>query len=624
MAVISNGTAVLGLGNIGAVAGKPVMEGKGCLFKKFAGIDVFDIEIDETDPDKLVETIASLEPTFGGINLEDIKAPECFEIETRLRERMKIPVFHDDQHGTAIVAAAALLNALEVVGKRIEEVKLVCSGAGAAAIACLNLAVGPGRAQGEHLGHRQQGRRLPAAAASTWTSRRRSTRRTPRPARWATSSPGADVFFGLSAAGVLKPEMVEAMAERPIILAMANPDPEIRPEVAKEVRPDCIIATGRCDYPNQVNNVLCFPFIFRGALDVGATTINEEMKLACVRAIAELARADVSDVVAAAYGRQDIRFGPEYLIPPPFDPRLITTVAPAVAEAAMASGVATRPIADLKAYRASLQRYVYTSGTVMQPVFAGRRRPGDQAHRLRRGRGRPRAARGAGRGRRAAGPAGPGRPARGDPRTRRGTSACGSRRTATTRSRASTTRRCSTGRPRPTTSSAGGAGSSATYAAAEMRRNGTLIGAMLVREGRADGMLCGTFGPYAAHLNYVAEAIGLREGVQRPRGHAPPDAAAADRVRLRHLHQPRPDGRAARRHDAPGGGGGAPLRARAAGGAAVAFQLRHRRHALRAQDARGPGADPGTGARARGRGRDARGRRALQAHPRPGVPGLAA
>src|SRR5688500_11428857 len=369
VAVISNGTAVLGLGNIGALAGKPVMEGKGCLFKKFAGIDVFDIEVDETDPDKLVEIIAALEPTFGGINLEDIKAPECFEIETRLRERMKIPVFHDDQHGTAIVAVAALLNGLEVVGKRIGEVKLVCSGAGAAAIACLNIAVG--------LGVRKENIWVTDSKGVVYAGRKEYMDEQKAQYAQDTSArtladiiDGADVFYGLSAAGVLKPEMVARMAERPLILAMANPDPEIAPELAKEARPDCIIATGRSDYPNQVNNVLCFPFIFRGALDVGATTINEEMKLACVRAIAGLARADVSDVVAAAYGRQDIRFGPDYLIPAPFDPRVITTVAPAVAEAAMTSGVATRPIGDLKAYRAQLQRYVYTSGAVMQPVFA--------------------------------------------------------------------------------------------------------------------------------------------------------------------------------------------------------------------------------------------------------------
>src|SRR4051795_12075846 len=369
VAVVSNGTAVLSLGNIGAVAGKPVMEGKGCLFKKFAGIDVFDIEIDETDPDKLVETIASLEPTFGGINLEDIKAPECFLIETRLRERMKIPVFHDDQHGTAIVAAAALLNALEGVGKRIEDVKLVCSGAGAAAIACLNIVVG--------LGVRRENIWITDSKGVVYRGRTASM--DPQKERYAQDTsartlaeivPGADVFFGLSMAGVLRPEMVAQMADRPIILAMANPDPEIRPELAKEVRPDCIIATGRSDYPNQVNNVLCFPFIFRGALDVGATTINEEMKLACVRAIAELAMAEQSDIVAHAYDIENLRFGPEYLIPKPFDPRLITSVAPAVAQAAIDSGVATRPYVDIGAYRRSLQKFVYTSGTVMQPVFA--------------------------------------------------------------------------------------------------------------------------------------------------------------------------------------------------------------------------------------------------------------
>ena len=512
MAVISNGTAVLGLGNIGAVAGKPVMEGKGCLFKKFAGIDVFDIEIAETDPDKLVETIASLEPTFGGINLEDIKAPECFLIETRLRERMKIPVFHDDQHGTAIVAAAALLNGLEVVGKRIEDVKLVCSGAGAAAIACLNIVVG--------LGVRRENIWVTDSKGVVYRGRTESM--DPQKERYAQDTrartlaeivPGADVFFGLSMAGVLKPEMVAQMADRPIILAMANPDPEIRPELAKEVRPDCIIATGRSDYPNQVNNVLCFPFIFRGALDVGATTINEEMKLACVRAIAELARADVSDVVAAAYGRHDIRFGPEYLIPPPFDPRLITTVAPAVAQAAMASGVATRPIADLRAYRASLQRYVYTSGTVMQPVFQA---ASDQAtKRIVYAEGEDdrvlRAAQVAV-DEKLARPVLVGRPDAIQAKVRD----LGLRLTAgrdyevvgfddrefLDQAAAAYYR---LGRRR---------GLTRDYAAAEMRRNGTLIGAMLVREGRADGMLCGTSGPYASHLKYVVEAIGVREGVR--------------------------------------------------------------------------------------------------------------
>ncbi|MEW9309710.1 NADP-dependent malic enzyme [Labrys neptuniae] len=369
VAVISNGTAVLGLGNIGALAGKPVMEGKGCLFKKFAGIDVFDIEIDETDPDKLVDIIASLEPTFGGINLEDIKAPECFIVETKLRERMGIPVFHDDQHGTAIVAAAAILNGLEVVGKKIEEARLVCSGAGAAALACLDLLV--------HLGLRKEnvfvtdskGVVYKGRTASMDESKTRYARET-QARTLADIVAGADIFLGLSMAGVLRPEMVAGMAERPLILALANPEPEIRPELARQVRPDAIVATGRSDYPNQVNNVLCFPFIFRGALDVGASTINEAMKLAAVRAIAELARVEQSDVVAAAYGTHDLSFGPDYLIPKPFDPRLIVKVASAVAEAAVASGVAARPIEDFDAYRRSLERFVYTSGTVMQPVFA--------------------------------------------------------------------------------------------------------------------------------------------------------------------------------------------------------------------------------------------------------------
>ncbi len=368
VAVVSNGTAVLGLGNIGAVAGKPVMEGKGCLFKKFAGIDVFDIEVDETDPQKIVEIVAALEPTFGGINLEDIKAPECFEIETKLRQRMKIPVFHDDQHGTAIVAAAAILNGLKVVGKQIGEVKLVCSGAGAAAMACLDLLVGLGVQKQNILVTDSKGVLYEGRTQGMDASKRRYARDT-HARTLADAMPGADIFLGVSMAGVLKPEMVKGMAEKPLILALANPDPEIRPEDAKAVRPDCVIATGRSDYPNQVNNVLCFPFIFRGALDVGATTINEEMKLAATRAIAALAEAEQSDVVASAYGVRD-RFGPEHLIPRPFDPRLISTVSPAVAEAAMKSGVATQPLADLKAYRAGLEGMVYRSGGVMQPVFA--------------------------------------------------------------------------------------------------------------------------------------------------------------------------------------------------------------------------------------------------------------
>ncbi|PLZ00732.1 NADP-dependent malic enzyme [Burkholderia sp. WAC0059] len=367
--VVTNGTAVLGLGNIGPLAAKPVMEGKGCLFKKFAGIDVFDIELNESDPDKLVEAIAMLEPTLGGINLEDIKAPECFYIEKKLRERMKIPVFHDDQHGTAIIASAAILNGLKVVGKDLGGVKLVCSGAGAAAIACLDLLRDLGLkkenilvADSKGVIYEGRGQLDPTKARYAATTDARTL---------ADAVKGADVFLGCSSAGVLKPEMVKEMADRPLILALANPEPEIRPEEAKKVRPDAIIATGRSDYPNQVNNVLCFPFIFRGALDVGATTITEEMKLAAVRAIAELAQdADQGDEVAKAYEGHSLEFGPEYLIPKPFDPRLIIKIAPAVAQAAMDSGVATRPIADMDAYREQLGATVYRTGMVMRPVFA--------------------------------------------------------------------------------------------------------------------------------------------------------------------------------------------------------------------------------------------------------------
>jgi malate dehydrogenase (oxaloacetate-decarboxylating)(NADP+) len=367
VAVISNGTAVLGLGNIGPLASKPVMEGKGVLFQKFAGIDVFDIEIAENDPDKLVEIIASLEPTFGGINLEDIKAPECFIVEKKLRERMGIPVFHDDQHGTAIIVGAAILNALEIAGKAIGEVKLACSGAGAAGIACLNMLVA--------LGMKMENITVVDRKGVVYAGR--AEEMDPDKARYARDTAartlgeavnGADVFLGLSAANVLKPEMVMTMAQRPIIMALANPNPEILPEVAKAARPDCIIGTGRSDYPNQVNNALCFPYIFRGALDVGATTINEEMKLACVRAIAELARKEASDL-GAAYSGEMPSFGPEYLIPRPFDPRLLVSLAPAVAKAAMESGVATRPITDMRAYIEKLNQFVFRTGLLMKPVF---------------------------------------------------------------------------------------------------------------------------------------------------------------------------------------------------------------------------------------------------------------
>jgi len=366
--VISNGTAVLGLGNIGALAGKPVMEGKAVLFKKFAGIDVFDIEVDAEDPDLFVSVVAALEPTFGAINLEDIKAPECFEIERRLRETMKIPVFHDDQHGTAIIVAAAIRNGLVLQGKRLDQVRLVTSGAGAAALACVDLLVTMG---------------LPVDNVTLTDIKGvvyegREPNMPPNMARYARKTDaralgdvleGADIFLGLSAPRVLKPEWLPLLAEKPLILALANPDPEILPELVHAARPDAIVATGRTDYPNQVNNVLCFPFIFRGALDVGATTINEAMKVAAVEATAELARVEASEVVAAAYGGAAPVFGPEYIIPKPFDPRLILQIAPAVARAAMASGVATRPIQDFAAYRRDLEKFVFRSGQLMRPVM---------------------------------------------------------------------------------------------------------------------------------------------------------------------------------------------------------------------------------------------------------------
>ncbi len=372
VAVITNGTAVLGLGDIGPLAGKPVMEGKGCLFKKFAGIDVFDIELAEKDPDKLVDIIAAMEPTLGGINLEDIKAPECFYIEKKLRERMNIPVFHDDQHGTAIISSAALLNGLELVKKDIGAVKVAVSGAGAAAIACLDVMVGLGVNPKNILVCDSKGvihsERDDAKAGKLDASKQRYCQTTAA-RTLADAVNGADVFLGCSAPGVMTVEMVKTMADRPIILALANPEPEIRPELAKAARPDCIIATGRSDYPNQVNNVLCFPYIFRGALDCGATKITEEMKLACVRQIADLAKADISEEVASAYVGQELTFGPDYLIPKPFDSRLILKIAPAVAQAAADSGVATRPITDMEAYKETLGRFVYQTGLLMRPIF---------------------------------------------------------------------------------------------------------------------------------------------------------------------------------------------------------------------------------------------------------------
>ena len=368
VAVITNGTAVLGLGDIGPLAAKPVMEGKGCLFKKFAGVDVFDIELAERDPDKLIDIIAALEPTLGGINLEDIKAPECFYIEQQLSKRMNIPVFHDDQHGTAIISSAALLNGLELVGKDIGAVKIAVSGAGAAAIACVGVMVGLGVKVENIFMCDSKGVIYEGRPGGYDESKARYARQTDA-RTLADAVNGADVFLGCSAPGVLTAEMVKTMAAKPIILALANPEPEIRPELAKAVRPDCIIATGRSDYPNQVNNVLCFPYIFRGALDCGATKITEAMKLACVRQIADLAKADISEEVASAYAGKELTFGPDYLIPTPFDSRLILKIAPAVAQAAADSGVATRPITDMEAYKETLSRFVYQTGMLMRPVI---------------------------------------------------------------------------------------------------------------------------------------------------------------------------------------------------------------------------------------------------------------
>jgi len=509
VAVITNGTAVLGLGNIGPLAAKPVMEGKGCLFKKFAGIDVFDIELAENDPDALIETIARMEPTFGGINLEDIKAPECFYIETRLRERMKIPVFHDDQHGTAIVAAAAILNALKHVGKDIGEVKLVASGAGAAALACLDLAVS--------LGLKPQNITVSDAKGVVYLGRTEGM--DPNKSRYARDTsartlaeiiPRADIFLGLSAGNVLSKEMVKAMARDPIILAMANPVPEIMPEDALAVRPDAVIGTGRSDYPNQVNNVLCFPFIFRGALDVGATTINEAMKLAAVRAIAELTHQEIPEVVAQAYGAVGLRFGRDYLIPKPFDPRLIEVVAPAVAQAAMESGVATRPIADMPAYRQRLSQFVYQSGSSMQPLFsAAKLAPKRVAYAEGEDERVLRAAQ-------VAVDEGLARPlliGRPDVITQR-LSEFGLRLTAG--------KDCTIVDPLDPAVYGDAAddyfelrrrdGVSRAVARAEMRSRATLLAAMLVRQGRADAMLCGTFGSYGDHLRHVRDVIGLRSG----------------------------------------------------------------------------------------------------------------
>ena len=510
VAVVTNGTAVLGLGDIGPLAGKPVMEGKGVLFKKFAGIDVFDIEIDEHDPDKLYDIIASLEPTFGGINLEDIKAPECFTLEKRLREKMKIPVFHDDQHGTAIISSAAILNGLRVVNKDIAKVKLVCSGAGAAAIACLDLIVSLGLKR-EHIFVCDSKGVIHTDRENLDESKARYAQQTSARSL-ADVMPDADIFLGLSTAGVLKADMVKGMAKDPIILAMANPDPEIIPEEAKAVRPDCIMGTGRSDYPNQVNNVLCFPYMFRGALDVGATTINEAMKIAAVKAIAELAHAEQSEEVAAAYGNAQLSFGPEYLIPKPFDPRLILKVAPAVALAAMESGVATRPLADVDAYRMQLNEFVYHSGFAMRPVFAeAKTNParvvfceGEDERVLRAVQTVIDES--------LAKPIVIGRPDVVSQRIER----------FGLRMRAGVDFELVNPDSDPRFKELWQdyydlmcrKGISIEYAKREMRRRTTLIGAMLVRRNYADAMLCGTFGKHSLHLRFIEEVIGRKPGIE--------------------------------------------------------------------------------------------------------------
>ncbi len=507
--VVTNGTAVLGLGNIGPLAAKPVMEGKGCLFKKFANIDVFDIELSEKDPDKLIDIIASLEPTLGGINLEDIKAPECFYIEQKLRERMNIPVFHDDQHGTAIISAAGLINGLKVVGKDIGEVRLVCSGAGAAAIACLDVMVGLGLRRENVFVCDSRGVIRVGRDENMEANKARYAQQT-EARTLADVIDGADVFLGLSTAGVLKPEMVARMAERPLIFALANPEPEILPEDAKRVRPDCVIATGRSDYPNQVNNVLCFPFIFRGALDVGATKITEEMKLACVHAIAELAQAEQSDIVASAYGGADLSFGPDYIIPKPFDPRLIVRIAPAVARAAMESGVATRPIEDFTAYAASLTDFVYQSGIIMKPVFNAAKAVPMEHKRVIFAEGEDERVLHAVRVVIDEGLARPilvGRPSVIEMRIQRiGLNLVPGRDFDVVNSESDPRYRELWNEYFRLMSRDG---VTPEIAKSRMRRDTTLIGCMLLRRGDADALVCGTYGIYEHHLRHVRDVIGL-------------------------------------------------------------------------------------------------------------------
>jgi malate dehydrogenase (oxaloacetate-decarboxylating)(NADP+) len=510
VAVITNGTAVLGLGDIGPLASKPVMEGKGVLFKKFAGVDVFDIEIAENDPARLVEVIAALEPTFGAINLEDIKAPDCFYVERELRKRMKIPVFHDDQHGTAITVAAAMVNGLKVVGKDITQVKLVASGAGAAALACLNLLLKVGLKR-ENIyvtdlaGVVYEGRTELMDADKILFAQKTDAR------SLSEVIEGADVFLGLSAGGVLKPAMVAKMAARPVIFALANPNPEIAPEDAHAVRDDVVMATGRSDYPNQVNNVLCFPYIFRGALDCGATTITDEMEIAAVYAIADLAQAEQSEVVAAAYAGQQLAFGPEYLIPKPFDPRLMMKIAPAVAQAAADSGVASRPIQDMDAYRERLQNFVYASGTTMKPIFTAAKTAvkkrvayaeGEEERILRAAQivVDERIAR----------PTLIGRPAiiaqrveKFGLRLREGVDydVVNVEQDHRYRDFWQTYHQMTERK-----------GVTVQMAKIEMRRRLTLIGAMLLHKGDVDGMICGTWGTTAMHLHYIDQVIGKRNG----------------------------------------------------------------------------------------------------------------
>jgi malate dehydrogenase (oxaloacetate-decarboxylating)(NADP+) len=512
--VISNGTAVLGLGAIGPLAAKPVMEGKAVLFKKFAGIDVFDIEIEQRDPQKLVEVIAALEPTFGAINLEDIKAPECFMVERELRKRMKIPVFHDDQHGTAIIVAAAVLNGLQVVGKTIDGVKMVVSGAGAAALACIDLLLDVGLAR--------QNVWVTDLAGVVYEGRQELM--DPEKARFAQPTGArtldevigaADVFLGLSAGGVLTRSMVAKMAPKPLILALANPTPEILPEEVRAVRSDAVIATGRSDYPNQVNNVLCFPFIFRGALDVGATTITRQMEIATVHAVAELARQEQSDVVAAAYGGiKELAFGPEYLIPKPFDPRLIVKIAPAVARAAMESGAATRPIADFEAYGERLLQFVYHSGTLMQPIFAAARKAPAERSRIVFAEGEDERVLRAVQiavDEKLAAPILVGRPAV----IERGIKRYGLRirigenLTVVNPEHDERYREYWQEYHRLTRRS----GVTAQYAKLEMRRRTTLIAAMLLKKHEADGLICGTISTTARHLRYIDQVLGRRAGV---------------------------------------------------------------------------------------------------------------